>query len=60
MFRLFVSDCIFVDGNFYNGGILVNRDGKIEEIFHHRNELDEWLKSNNNVEVNETILSLNH
>lgn len=51
MVRLFVSDLIFVDGNFYNGGILVNDDGKIEDIFKERPKLDEWIKSNDNAEV---------
>lgn len=51
MFRLFLSDCIFVDDNFYNGGIVVNIMGKIEEIFKERVKVDEWLQLNNNVEV---------
>lgn len=51
MFRLFISDRIFVDDNFYNGGILVNNDGKIEEIFKDRLKVDDWLSLKKNVEV---------
>lgn len=50
MVRLFVSDRILVDGSFINGGIVVNADGKIEEVFK-KSELNKWLKSNIHVEV---------
>lgn len=51
MVRIFVSDRIFVDGNFYNGGIVVNNDGKIEEVFKNSAKVEEWLDSNEHVEV---------
>lgn len=52
MVRIFVSDRIFVDNEFCNGGIVVNNDGKVGEILKTRTEVDEWLKTNGNVEVN--------
>lgn len=51
MVRLFVSDRIFVDGNFYNGGIVVNNDGKIAEVFKDSVKVEEWLDSHQHVEV---------
>lgn len=51
MVRLFVSNRVFVDGSFCNGGIAVNNDGKIEEVFKTRAQVDEWLDSNKHVEV---------
>lgn len=56
MVRLFVSDRVFVDGNFFNGGIAVNNDGKIEDVFKTRAEVDKWLDSNNHVEVSSRFL----
>lgn len=52
MVRLFISDRILIDGSFYNGGIVVNSDGKIENVFKIRAQVDEWLESASNVEVN--------
>lgn len=51
MVRLFVSDRILVDGDFCKGGIVASDNGKIEEVFKSRSEVDEWLKVNNDVEV---------
>lgn len=56
MVQLFVSERIFIDGSFYNGGITVNNEGKIDEIFKHREQVNEWLKSTmekGNVVVND-------
>lgn len=47
-----MSDRILVDGDFYNGGILVNNDGKIAEVFKDRIKVEDWLNANSNVEVN--------
>lgn len=58
MVRLFMSDRIFIDGSFYNGGIVVNNNGKIEEVFKDRTEVDEWLDSSEHVEVNISKLLL--
>lgn len=52
MVRLFVSDRIFIDGDFYNGGIVVNSDGKIGEVFRDCAKVEKWLESSENVEVN--------
>lgn len=51
MVRLFISDRILIDGDFYNGGIAVNGDGKIEEVFKNQTTVDEWLDSTDHVEV---------
>lgn len=51
MVRLFVSDRILVDGRFCNGAIVVNKDGKIEEVFKNETETSEWLDENHHVEV---------
>lgn len=51
MVRLFVSDRILIEGNFCNGAIVVNNDGKIDEVFKNRSKVDEWLDANNHVEV---------
>lgn len=51
MVRLFVSDRILVDGRICNGGIVVNKDGKIEEVFKNKTETSEWLNENFHVEV---------
>lgn len=52
MSRLFKSDRIFFDGACHNGGILVNKDGKIEEVFLNPCYLNEWLNENSVEEVN--------
>lgn len=52
MSRLFKSDRIFFDGVCHNGGILVNKDGKIEEVFLDPCYLNEWLSTNSVEEVN--------
>lgn len=49
--RLFVSDRIFVDGNFYNGGIVVNNEGKIGEVLKSQYEVDKWIDGNVHVAV---------
>lgn len=51
MVRLFMSDRILIDGNFYSGGIVVNDDGKIEQVFNDQTEVYKWLDETNNVEV---------
>lgn len=51
MVRLFVSDRILVDGRICSGSIVVNRDGRIEEIFKNETETSEWLDENSHVEV---------
>lgn len=52
MVRLFISDRILIDETFCNGGIVVNENGKIEEVLKSRAEVEKWLESINNVEVN--------
>lgn len=52
MVRLFVSDRILIDGSFCDGGIVVNSNGKIEEVFKDRAKVDEWMNSSIHVEVN--------
>lgn len=51
MVRLFVSDRILIDDQYFNGGIVVNNDGKIDEVFNNRSEVDVWLDANSHVEV---------
>lgn len=51
MSKLFASDRLFYKNDFYSGGISVDSDGKIENIFEDRASLKEWLKSHSNVEV---------
>lgn len=51
MVRLFVSDRILVDSRISNGGIVVNNDGKIEEVFKNETETSDWLDQNQHVEV---------
>lgn len=51
MVRLFVSDRIFIDGSFCNGGIVVNNDGQIEEVFRDPVKVEKWLDLNSHVEV---------
>ncbi|XP_031619102.1 uncharacterized protein LOC116338156 [Contarinia nasturtii] len=51
MVRLFVSDRIFIDEDLCNGGIVVNNDGKIEEVFKDPIEVEEWLDANSHTEL---------
>lgn len=51
MVRLFVSDRIWVDGRICSGAIVVNKDGKIEEVFKNETQTSEWLDENHHVEV---------
>lgn len=55
MSRLFKSDRIFFDGVCHDGGILVNKDGKIAEVFLNPCYLNEWLFANSVKEVNITL-----
>lgn len=55
MVRLFVSDRILVDGSFYNGGIVVNDNGQIEEVFTDLVQLNKWLFVARQVEVIDTF-----
>lgn len=47
MSNLFISDRIFVSTEFCDGGILIDCNGKIENVFDTREKLDNWLKNNN-------------
>lgn len=49
--RLFVSDRIFIGGSFYNGGIVVNNEGKIDEVFKSQAEVKKWIDENVHVAV---------
>lgn len=51
MVRLFVSDRILVDGRICSGGIVVNNDGKIEEVFENESETRGWMDGHSYVEV---------
>lgn len=51
MVRLFVSDRILVDGRTCAGGIVVNDDGKIDEVLKNQTEIDEWFNKALHVEV---------
>lgn len=53
--RLFVSDRVFIDGSFHNGGIVVNDYGQIEEVFKDQAEVNKWLLSASQVEVIDTF-----
>lgn len=46
-----MSDRILVDGHSCEGGVAVNDDGKIEEVFLNQTEIEKWLTKNHHVEV---------
>lgn len=46
MSKLFKSDRVFIDGALRNGAILVNTDGKIEEVFLNASAVEQWLDKN--------------
>lgn len=51
MVRIFLSDRILIDADFYDSGIAVGSDGKIIEVFKDRTKAEEWIQANSNVEV---------
>lgn len=58
--RLFVSDRILIDGNFHNGGIVVNDYGQIEEVFKDQAEVNKWLLLAKQVEVYDILKANAH
>lgn len=52
MAKLFKSDRVFIDGSFFDGSILVNSEGKIEEVFTDPTTMNEWLRTHAVPEVN--------
>lgn len=48
---LFISDRILIDGGFHHGGIVVNNNGKIDEVFKDPMSVNKWLNTNKYVQV---------
>lgn len=43
MQRIFISDRMFIENKFVDGGVVVNSNGKIENILNSETELKTWL-----------------